>query len=98
MRYIKGGTTALLSRKFIYLYYTLYFIPLKAGPLPSLSRKFAGSVAVKQLSPQAIGQQASWLELTREIQLLGSCRHPNLLPLLGLLLDPVVTLHLYFIL
>ena len=55
-----------------------------AAALPSLPR--AGRCAVKRLV--AAQQQAAWLELAREVQLLGTCSHPHLLPLLGFCLDP----------
>ena len=57
-----------------------------AAALPALP--LAGQVAVKRLAVAAAQQQQAWLELVREIQLLGTCSHPCLLPLLGFCLDP----------
>ena len=48
----------------------------------------AGRCAVKKLvAASAAAAQQAWLELAREIQLLGTCHHPCLLPLLGFCLD-----------
>ena len=52
----------------------------RGSPLASLQHD--GDVAVKRFSPTASHEQATG-ELFREIQLLGTCSHPHLLPLLG---------------
>lgn len=50
-----------------------------------LSMPYAGQCAVKKLSPNAAQGTA---ELQTEIQVLGTCRHENVLPLLGFCLHP----------
>ena len=56
-----------------------------SAPLPSLLN---AQCAIKKLGGStAPQQQAAWFELAREIQLLGTCSHPSLLPLLGFCLD-----------
>ena len=64
---------------------------LGASPVPGASHHIwhGSPCAVKRLSkPAGPQQQAAWLELAREVQLLGTCRHRCLLPLLGFCLDP----------
>ena len=45
--------------------------------------------------PACTPRQAAWFELAREVQLLGTCSHPCLLPLLGFCLDPAAACLVY---